>query len=212
MGRRTKEEKLRSRGTLNTGLPSLNREVNTFPIYLPLKSCLFCHHLVKLLYLGRKRHPCRNPGVTSMRTSQHPAQASTSFQSRDSTHPKINLSSHSGGQLCLWCSHHWVSVSPVALGIPSGHLLRRVAGSWPECQWCPSLPGSAGHLGHASSSADPCKDLESKGSNVSQLWSAEQAWKWPKKDTEKSRTKDLLHKSFTASSNNHCLPLESIKN
>lgn len=106
-GQKNKRRKrVKSRGTLNTGLPSLNREVNTFPIYLPLKSCLFCHHPVKLLYLGRKRHPCRNLGVASMRTSPHPAQGSTSFQSRDSTHPKINLSSHPGGQLCLWCSHH----------------------------------------------------------------------------------------------------------
>lgn len=56
MGRRTKKEKakkirVKSRGLWNTGLSSLNREANTFPIYLPLKSCLFCHHLVKLLYL-----------------------------------------------------------------------------------------------------------------------------------------------------------------
>lgn len=176
MGRRTKEEKVRvkSRGTLNTGLHHHLVRKPTL-IYLPLKSCLFCHHLVKLLYLGRKRHPCRNPGVTSMRTSQHPAQVSTlgtpssPLIPRSISPPILEVSFVSGALTTEFLC------PPVALRIPSGHLPRRAAGSWPECQWCPSLPGSAGHLGHASSSGDPCKDPESKDSNVSQLWSAEQA-------------------------------------
>ena len=40
-----------------TSLLSLNKEANVIPTYLPLESRLFCHHLVKLLYLGKKRHP-----------------------------------------------------------------------------------------------------------------------------------------------------------
>lgn len=68
-----KKVKVKSTDRVNTGCSSFTRETSPFPIYLPLKSCLFCHQLVKLLYLGKKRHPYSNPGVSSMRIS-HPAQ------------------------------------------------------------------------------------------------------------------------------------------
>lgn len=74
MGGRTEKELKKTTKNLRSNIEEyylslLNKEANTFPTYLPLKSCLFCHHLVKLLYLGKKRHPYRNSGVSSRRIS-----------------------------------------------------------------------------------------------------------------------------------------------
>lgn len=98
--------RMKSRGILNTGLSSINREASTAPIYLPLKSRLFCHHLVKLLYLGEKKHPHSNLGVPGMRTPQHPAQNAlprSPFSPETPLTPR-SISCGPGGQLCLRCS------------------------------------------------------------------------------------------------------------
>ena len=106
--------------------------------------------------------------------------------SRDQSPVVLGVSFGSGVSPLSFC------VLQVAFRIPFGRLPRRAAGSWPEYQWCLSLHGSAGRLGRVSSSGDPCRGLESKDSNVSQLWSAEQAWQQPKENTGKFQTKNWL--------------------
>lgn len=112
-----------------------------------------------------------------MKISQHPAQVPALHGPSSPKTPLVpraifpnilEVSFVSGVPQLSFC------VPQVTFRIPFGGLPRRAPGSWPECQWCPSLLGSEGHLGHDLSSGDPCKDLESKDSNVSPPWSAEQ--------------------------------------
>lgn len=217
MGGRTKKEKakkfrVKPRGILNIGFSSLNREASTFLIYLPLKSCLFCHHLVKLLYLGKKKIPiviqvCQVWDCLNILPRFYPTMPLLVQRLHSSQDPSLSpwRSAVSGAPP----QHFWAP--QVAVRIPSGHPPRRAARSWPGFPWCLSLRGSAAHLGRASRSGDPCKDPESKGSNAFPPWSAEQAWKQSTEGTGKSRTKNLLHKSFNASSNHHYDLCEELK-
>lgn len=63
-----------------------------------------------------------------------------------------------------------VSLHPGLSDILYYGLPQRAAGSWLECQWCLSHPGSAGHPEPAPGSAGPCTSPESTSSSVFPQW------------------------------------------